>query len=630
MPSSNTQYDHRDDQRYLAHQPSRNTLYDPRDDQLQFLAHHPSTEWTHSAAEDPGVEQSERSAGPPQPSNEQKIDGRLYKGNLVRDCPIPPKLLKTYPPSNQTGRDEFTHMRYTAATCDPKDFISEQYELRQTLFTKTRQTELLIVITMYNEDDLLFARTLAGVFENIEYMCNGKDKYGGCFGKDGWKKIVVCVVSDGRAKLNPRTKAVMTALGVYQEDIGTEALNGKPVTGHIYEYTTRVGIAVNKKTEVVETKPGKNIPVQMIFCLKEENKGKLNSHRWAFQAIGEALKGPNIVVLLDAGTRPGKTSVYQLYRAFLLDKHCGGACGEIKAMLGTGMKLALKNPVVACQNFEYKMSNLLDKPMESAFGFISVLPGAFSAYRYVALQNNEDGIGPLEKYFGGETKHASAGIFTRNMYLAEDRILCFELVAKKKASWVLTYVKSATGETDVPEGTVQLIKQRRRWLNGSFFAAVYALAHFGQIFGSSHSMIRKIMFIVEFTFQLVNMIFAWFAIGNFFLVFQILTTSLGGKELLGRTGEILSVIIEWIYLGTLVTCFVLALGNKPEGSPRFYRATVWIFGLIMLFVLPFSDFKELDKLIISKVSYIRFGTNSLQVDKVRVGRREIYILGAFF
>jgi cellulose synthase/poly-beta-1,6-N-acetylglucosamine synthase-like glycosyltransferase len=47
-----------------------------------------------------------------------------------------------------------------------------------------------------------------------------------------------------------------------------------------------------------------------------------------------------------------------------------------------------QNPLVAAQNFEYKMSNILDKPLESVFGFISVLPGAFSAYRYIAVQND--------------------------------------------------------------------------------------------------------------------------------------------------------------------------------------------------------------------------------------------------
>ena len=41
-------------------------------------------------------------------------------------------------------------------------------------------------------------------------------------------------------------------------------------------------------------------------------------------------------------------------------------------------------------------------------------------------------------------------IFTKNMFLAEDRILCFELVAKAGAKWTLTYVKPSKAETDVP------------------------------------------------------------------------------------------------------------------------------------------------------------------------------------
>lgn len=39
---------------------------------------------------------------------------------------------------------------------------------------------------------------------------------------------------------------------------------------------------------------------------------------------------------------------------------------------------------------------------ESVFGYITVLPGAFSAYRYIALQNDTTGEGPLQKYFLGE------------------------------------------------------------------------------------------------------------------------------------------------------------------------------------------------------------------------------------
>ncbi|KAL2045250.1 hypothetical protein N7G274_002333 [Stereocaulon virgatum] len=509
---------------------------------------------------------------------------QLFNGNLVLDCPIPPRLLNQIPHAAPPERDEFTHMRYSAATCDPADFYDSRFTLRQRLFAKPRHTELFIVVTMYNEDEFLFARTMIGVFKNIEHMCSRSSSK--TWGKEAWKKIVVCVVSDGRAKINPRTRAVLAGLGVYQDGIAKQQVSGKDVTAHIYEYTTQVGMEL--KGKIVRLIPKGSTPVQMVFCLKEKNQKKINSHRWFFQAFGRVLD-PNICVLIDAGTKPGKDSIYHLWKAFDLEPMCAGACGEIKVMLSGGTKLI--NPLVATQNFEYKMSNILDKPLESAFGFISVLPGAFSAYRYVALQNDKTNQGPLEKYFKGEKMHgAKAGIFTANMYLAEDRILCFELVAKRNCRWILQYVKSSTGETDVPDTMAEFILQRRRWLNGSFFAAVYALVHFYQISRTDHSFVRKLMFLLEFTYQTINMIFAWFAIGNFFLVFHILTNSLGDKELLSTAGNILAVVFEWLYLATLLTCFVLALGNRPQGSNKFYMSMVYFWVFIMLYLVFASVF----------------------------------------
>ncbi|KAK5112716.1 hypothetical protein LTR62_003814 [Meristemomyces frigidus] len=508
---------------------------------------------------------------------------QLFNGNLVLDCPVPPRLLNQVPHAQPPERDEFTHMRYSAVTCDPSEFADKRFTLRQRLFAKPRHTELFIVITMYNEEDELLARTMIGVIKNIEYM-NSRNS-SNTWGKEAWKKIVVCIVSDGRAKIHPRTRALLAGMGIYQDGIAKQQVNGEDVTAHVYEYTTQMMLEIKKG--VVQVKKG-NTPVQILFCLKEKNQKKINSHRWFFQAFGEVLQ-PNICVLIDAGTRPGRSSVYDLWKAFDREPMCAGACGEIKAMLEHGKNLI--NPLVAAQNFEYKMSNILDKPLESAFGFITVLPGAFSAYRFVALQNDKAGQGPLEKYFAGEKMHGSnAGIFTANMYLAEDRILCFELVSKRNCSWVLQYVKSATGETDVPTEMSDFILQRRRWLNGSFFAAVYALAHFHQIHRSHHSVLRKAMFYVEFVYQAVNMLFAWFAIGNFFLVFRILTVSLSDPDLLGTAGLILAVVFEWLYLAVLVTCFVLALGNRPQGSSRFYMTQVYFWAAIMIYLLFASVF----------------------------------------
>lgn len=370
-----------------------------------------------------------------------KKEVRLINGELILECKIPTILYSFLPRRDEI---EFTHMRYTAVTCDPDDFTLRGYKLRQNIGNTARDTELFICVTMYNENEIDFTRTMHGVMRNIAHFCSRTKSR--TWGKDGWQKIVVCIVSDGRRKVHPRTLDALAAMGVYQDGIAKNLVNQKEVTAHVYEYTTQVSLDADLKFKGAEKGI---VPCQMIFCLKEKNQKKLNSHRWFFNAFGKALS-PNVCILLDVGTKPGPDSLYHLWKAFDTNSNVAGACGEIKAAKGKGW-LGLLNPLVASQNFEYKMSNILDKPLESVFGYITVLPGALSAYRYYALQNDVTGHGPLSQYFKGETLHGQdADVFTANMYLAEDRILCWELVAKRDERWVLKYVKSATGETDVP------------------------------------------------------------------------------------------------------------------------------------------------------------------------------------
>ena len=42
------------------------------------------------------------------------------------------------------------------------------------------------------------------------------------------------------------------------------------------------------------------------------------------------------------------------------------------------------------QQVEYHFAHLMDKPFEAAFGFIHVLPGAFSAYNMAAIMKYDD------------------------------------------------------------------------------------------------------------------------------------------------------------------------------------------------------------------------------------------------
>jgi cellulose synthase/poly-beta-1,6-N-acetylglucosamine synthase-like glycosyltransferase len=39
------------------------------------------------------------------------------------------------------------------------------------------------------------------------------------------------------------------------------------------------------------------------------------------------------------------------------------------------------------QQFEYHFAHMLDKPFEACFNYVHVLPGAFSGYRWKALQS---------------------------------------------------------------------------------------------------------------------------------------------------------------------------------------------------------------------------------------------------
>ncbi|KAL1713663.1 glycosyltransferase family 2 protein [Schizophyllum commune] len=504
----------------------------------------------------------------------------LFQGNLVLDMQVPSHII----PGDKKSDEEFSKMRYTAATCDPDDFMKSRYTLRQ--YLSGRHTELFIVMTMYNEDEVLFVKTMNAVLKNVAHLC-GRSR-SKMWGADGWKKVVVCVVSDGRNKVNKRTLHVLSLMGVYQEGIAKDSVAGKDVTAHIFEYTSQVMV-----TETGEISQNA-CPVQILFCLKEQNKKKLNSHRWFFNAFGPLLK-PNVCVLLDVGTKPTGTSIYELWKAF--DKHAnvGGACGEICVDTGRACSLLLTSPLAASQNFEYKMSNILDKPLESVFGYISVLPGAFSAYRYKALQNGPDGKGPLASYFKGETMHggtSNAGLFERNMYLAEDRILCFEIVTKKHEGWVLKYVKSAKAATDVPTSIAEFISQRRRWLNGSMFASVHATFFWWRIWTSGQNFFRKIFLQLEFIYNAVQLVFAWTQLANFYLAFFFLVSSATkdstndpfGFMATGAGKTVFEVILK-LYIALLFVVLVCSLGNRPQGSKWTYIFCIVLFGFCNIITL---------------------------------------------
>ncbi|KAH9073618.1 chitin synthase-domain-containing protein [Lactarius deliciosus] len=169
--------------------------------------------------------------------------------------------------------------------------------LRQVHYDPPHRTEPFIDITMYIEDDTLFACTMHGVMKNIAYLL-----------KRDHSNLGQGLLEEGRrlhhrgwpaAEINSRT---LSAIAAYQERIATDVVSRKPVSVHIYEYFTQIAITKPNKIESAAWER-RIVFVQVIFCLKEKNE-MINSHRWFFNAFGRILQ-PNVCVLLDIGmTRP--------------------------------------------------------------------------------------------------------------------------------------------------------------------------------------------------------------------------------------------------------------------------------------------------------------------------------------
>ena len=137
----------------------------------------------------------------------------------------------------------------------------------------------------------------------------------------------------------------------------------------------------------------------------------------------------------------------------------GALTGELK------VQRPYRTYLTAVQFCEWKVSHLLQKPVESVCGFLTVLPGAFCAFRWTAVEVRArrrrssarppqpppaprptrartcthaltrhspspaplaQGE-PLRKYFYGLYSQAELNAFEANMFLAEDRILCLEV-----------------------------------------------------------------------------------------------------------------------------------------------------------------------------------------------------------
>ncbi|KAF0538224.1 glycosyltransferase family 2 protein [Gigaspora margarita] len=400
--------------------------------------------------------------------------------NSDSDCPVPLDLLKNF---RNISSNEFTNMKYTACTCKPDNFKKENFTLRQIEYVPSRETELFILITMNDEDEIQLSHTLNGIIENIAYLCSLEDSE--IWDENGWKKVVVCIISNGRNNINERALAYLALL-----------------------------------VPIRKTMDDGIFPTQILFCLKEKEKDNADSFQWFFNAFCQILN-PKICILIKAGVKPGDKSIYNLWKAFL-KPHIAGACGKLVAMKDQTL-IKLLNPIVGAQIFEHEISNILDRPSESIFGYIQILPEDFSAYRYLSLQDIKNNIG-------------NTSILSTS-YLKYNYHLCFDLVSKHNRSWILHYESSSQAEIDISSNLSEFIHQQRCRLNQNFFATLYAFKRFYFIWKSGHSILRKIVLQIKIICHIYHLLFLWSAPG-IYCTFLFLMGHMFNNVLYSTTGNV--------------------------------------------------------------------------------------------
>ncbi|CAG9335225.1 unnamed protein product [Blepharisma stoltei] len=492
----------------------------------------------------------------------------------------PIRLKKLYEESNEGELRQAKLL--TANGIEPIGIGSSfKSNILSSLLNKENETKFLIFISMYNEDLSMLEKTLSGIMRNFKHFKNvGVEP----------ANIACVVISDGmkafyskhknannHGENSPQSKSkffnfeeIKRAFPLAYDDLSNCRFAGQTNDDEFaHTFTQNFVFPENPDEEL-----------QLIFCIKQENRRKLNSHFWFLHGFCKMID-PKFVQFLDVGTIPNENALVYLYQALLNDERIAGCCGEI-APIYTGWK----NLVVNAQIVEYKFSHTFEKSFESIFGYVSVLPGAFSAYRWEALQGP-----PIEEdYFKPILKPELMNPYESNVYLAEDRVLCLSLVSKKvpkpKKSYLLRYIKRSVAETDAPDTLGDLISQRRRWINGSWFALLHFFSSFEKIFLSNHHWFRKFIFFLQLLYFGVTTVFQWFLIGSFFLIFAFTVRNLPNSSENSESDLFTAQnIILIIYSSMLLMTLLTSLGTKPQKISGLLYTFTFIYGIYMIFEL---------------------------------------------
>lgn len=307
-------------------------------------------------------------------------------------------------------------------------------------------------------------------------------------------------------------------------------------------------------------------------------------------------------MLLDVGTVPDKNGIVNLIKGLSQDNSYGGATGFMSVDSNfpseegddngeeDGCLSKLCCSIERAQEYEYIISHFLDKNCESALGFLHVLPGAWSAYRYEALIKTEKfEMTLLERSYFKMILNPDLeekDFREANMYLAEDRILSLGIYAQIKSKYTLLYVPDAIAYTDPMKDHENLMNQRRRWINSSLFAFMYVLDnYYFNVVESKHNFIRKYVTLnISMLLALLSMLNSYIAPSLYFFVLYSTIYQLGfnGSD---TAAKIVTLIFTMIFLSGVAGALTGRQWSKRAGV---LSAVFSIFTFLMFLLVTYN------------------------------------------
>jgi chitin synthase len=346
---------------------------------------------------------------------------------------------------------------------------------------------LSICLTIFNEPGAALHFSLRSLIKNINDL--SQSNYADV-------PLTLCIIVDGLSSVSKSTEQILGSLGFklieYEDTLANICISKintsledivkvvKDNATHYDEdgsywgsiYRESVNLSRNNR----ETNIGcKNVSpsVQIILCTKKKNKGKLDSHWWFYNILCSSIE-PDFCVQMDVGTTLAREAFLRVLEKFDSDCNIGAVAGKVCSPIPT----ANSSILYVWQYMQFARTVSVGWAGELSAGYLSVIPGQFSAIRWQAIKT-DSGASPLSLsqplgvYFKGLMPLKP---FESILYFSEDRVLCAEIARRADSRWRLAYADTALAVTDPCHTWIELLRQRRRWINGMLASRVKYLS----------------------------------------------------------------------------------------------------------------------------------------------------------